>query len=142
MLDSISITFITCFIFLFVSFFTEISANARCTKVVGRVHCQTDWDRHFNVNIWLMDRDPLPWETDDYMAQATSDEDGNFKIEGCAEDLGSWNSPDPYLVIEHRCPEPGHTVSIPRRRKIVLLEPVYTPETIYIGSIRLDEDDE
>jgi hypothetical protein len=60
----------------------------------------------------------LPWESDDSMGHTISDEDGNFVIEGCADDLGSWNDPDPYLIIEHRCPEPGHTVSIPRRRKM------------------------
>ena len=49
------------------------------------------------------------------MAMGWTDELGNYTVEGCGEDLGQWNDPDPYLFIEHRCPEPGHTISIPHR---------------------------
>lgn len=59
----------------------------------------------------------LPWETDDQMGVAYTDDEGFFTVEGCGDDLGTWNDPDPYLLVEHRCPQPGHTIQIPRRYK-------------------------
>lgn len=35
----------------------EANARNKCVKVVGRIHCATDWDRHYDVKIWLMDKD-------------------------------------------------------------------------------------
>ncbi|KAI6172641.1 Transthyretin-like family-containing protein [Aphelenchoides besseyi] len=115
--------------------------RTKCVRVVGRLHCPTDWDRHYDVSIKLMDRDYWPWERDDQMAQTRTDEDGNYRIEGCAGDFGSWNDPDPYLLIEHRCPLIGHSISIPFRRKEVDLNRNFLPETIYIESIRIDEEE-
>lgn len=94
---------------LFCVMLPVIETRSRCVKVVGRIHCSTDWDRHFDVSIWLMDKDrefldptvlcgsnvfsALPWESDDKMGHTRSNEDGNFIIQGCAEDFGYVVSP-------------------------------------------------
>lgn len=63
-----------------------------------------------------MDSDTLPWETDDIMGRANTDLFGNYTVQGCADDFGAWNDPDPYILITHRCPEFGHDISVVKRR--------------------------
>ncbi|KAK0404925.1 hypothetical protein QR680_017703 [Steinernema hermaphroditum] len=78
------------------------SANTRCYKIVGNVTCSL---KPFNrpVEIQLIDEDGLPWETDDLMGRTWATRDGSFKIEGCGNDFGQWNDPDPYLKFIHTC---------------------------------------
>ncbi|KAE9545984.1 hypothetical protein FO519_010804, partial [Halicephalobus sp. NKZ332] len=70
-----------------------------------------------NVEVRLLDEDSLPWETDDLMGSNVTDEGGYYVVEGCGDDMFSWNDPDPKIEVRHRCPEPGHTVSISFRIK-------------------------
>ncbi|CAD5235545.1 unnamed protein product [Bursaphelenchus xylophilus] len=125
---------------LLLSIYTTLGeSRKRCVKAIGRVRCPTDWDRHYRVTVKLMDKDPLPWEADDEMGTTQTDEDGNYVVQGCGEDLGAWNDPDPYILVEHRCPEPGHTISIPRRARVVTIERKYLPEIVYVETVRIDE---
>uniref|UniRef100_A0A0K0EQC8 Transthyretin/hydroxyisourate hydrolase domain-containing protein n=1 Tax=Strongyloides stercoralis TaxID=6248 RepID=A0A0K0EQC8_STRER len=115
-----------------------INGYQGCYKVLGRLKCPTDMYRHRHVKVILMDKDYLPWETDDEMGSNITDCWGNFEVTGCGEDFGGWNHPDPYLHITHRCPEKGHTVSIARRIKIIYLNQTHLPEIIYIDTALLD----
>ncbi|CAD5228899.1 unnamed protein product [Bursaphelenchus okinawaensis] len=126
-------------ILVLVPYISLYEARSRCVKAVGKLRCPTDWDRHYRVTVKLMDKDPLPWEADDEMGSAQTDEDGNYIVQGCGDDLGAWNDPDPYILVEHRCPEPGHTISIPRRLRVITIERKYLPDTVYVETVRIDE---
>ncbi|CAJ0943723.1 unnamed protein product, partial [Mesorhabditis belari] len=97
-------------------FLPRIEAVTKCVRAHGQVHCATDVFRHEKVKISLYDHDSLPWESDDLMGRTYSDDEGRFMVEGCGDDFGPWNEPDPYIVVEHRCPLQGHTVAITRRK--------------------------
>lgn len=109
-----------------------IDAKTKCVRAIGRVICPTDKHAVANVEVRLLDEDckiflkllkynffflALPWETDDLMGHNYTDETGNYIVEGCGDDMFSWNDPDPKIEVRHRCPEPGHTVSISFRIK-------------------------
>ncbi|CEF62279.1 Transthyretin-like family-containing protein [Strongyloides ratti] len=130
--------FIKFFLLLFSLGLYFINGHQGCFKIIGRLKCPTDEYRHGNVKVILMDKDYLPWETDDEMGYNITDYKGNFEVSGCGEDVGGWNAPDPYLLITHRCPEKGHTVSIARRTKIIYLNQTHLPEVMHIDTALLD----
>uniref|UniRef100_A0A7E4ZRG6 Transthyretin-like family protein n=1 Tax=Panagrellus redivivus TaxID=6233 RepID=A0A7E4ZRG6_PANRE len=114
-------------------------ASTKCVRATGVVVCPTDSHMAANVQVKLLDRDSLPWETDDLMGSAVTDSTGHYVVEGCGDDMFSWNDPDPFIEVRHRCPEPGHSVSIPFRTKEIDIEHVYLPESIIkVPTIRLD----
>ncbi|CAJ0567421.1 unnamed protein product, partial [Mesorhabditis spiculigera] len=90
------------------------------------------------VRISLYDHDSLPWESDDLMGRTYTDIDGKFVVEGCGDDFGPWNDPDPYIVVEHRCPYVGHTVAITHRKTIVDVWKTFMPMETSVGLVRLD----
>uniref|UniRef100_A0AC34R1R6 Uncharacterized protein n=1 Tax=Panagrolaimus sp. JU765 TaxID=591449 RepID=A0AC34R1R6_9BILA len=94
-----------------------IDAKTKCVRATGQVTCPTDKHAASNVEVRLLDEDSLPWETDDLMGHNYTDESGHYVVEGCGDDMFSWNDPDPKIEVRHRCPEPGHTVSISFRIK-------------------------
>uniref|UniRef100_A0A0N4ZQD0 Transthyretin-like family protein n=1 Tax=Parastrongyloides trichosuri TaxID=131310 RepID=A0A0N4ZQD0_PARTI len=114
------------------------SSHEACYKVYGNLKCPTDEYRHGYVKVFLMDKDYLPWETDDEMGYNYTDYKGYFEVTGCGTDFGTWNFPDPFLYIIHRCPEKGHTVAIARRTKIIYLNQTHLPEVIHINTALLD----
>ncbi|GMT33170.1 hypothetical protein PFISCL1PPCAC_24467, partial [Pristionchus fissidentatus] len=120
--------------------FLLVSAVAsECFRVHGTVECPTDLHRIEFVRVLLFDRDVLPWEMDDLMGETKTGEDGTFTVEGCGDDLGWWNQPDPYIQIDHRCPEGGHNVAITMRHTMQWLPRTFLPEEITIEEpIRLD----
>lgn len=53
-----------------------------------------------NQNVkWRNEIAVLPWEMDDLMGETKTREDGSFTVEGCGDDLGWWNQPDPYIQV-------------------------------------------
>lgn len=42
---------------IFLLLFTTTFGRHQCVKVVGRLRCPTDWDRHYKVVVKLMDKD-------------------------------------------------------------------------------------
>uniref|UniRef100_A0A0K0EWA2 Transthyretin-like protein 52 (inferred by orthology to a C. elegans protein) n=1 Tax=Strongyloides venezuelensis TaxID=75913 RepID=A0A0K0EWA2_STRVS len=130
--------FTTFFILNFLLILQLTTGYEACYKIFGKLNCPTDEYRHNNVKVVLMDKDYLPWETDDEMGYNVTDYKGNFEINGCGEDVGGWNCPDPYLQIIHRCPEKGHTVAIARRTKIIYLNQTHLPEVMHIDTALLD----
>uniref|UniRef100_A0A914DTW6 Uncharacterized protein n=1 Tax=Acrobeloides nanus TaxID=290746 RepID=A0A914DTW6_9BILA len=120
-----------------------VDGRTQCYKASGQVFCPTDHYKHYGVKVRLMDKDPLPWEADDEMGTAYTDEDGNYTVTGCGDDFGFWwNDPDPYIYIDHRCPEPGRSVSIAHRYKTIPIpEPKLVPEEIRVETVRLDISD-
>ncbi|CAJ0567785.1 unnamed protein product, partial [Mesorhabditis spiculigera] len=95
-------------------------------------------DAQLRVRISLYDHDSLPWESDDLMGRTYTDIDGKFVVEGCGDDFGPWNDPDPYIVVEHRCPYVGHTVAITHRKTIVDVWKTFMPMETSVGLVRLD----
>uniref|UniRef100_A0A915DZX0 Uncharacterized protein n=1 Tax=Ditylenchus dipsaci TaxID=166011 RepID=A0A915DZX0_9BILA len=124
---------------LFAIFSSQVQARSQCVRAKGRLLCPTDPDRQANILVKLLDKDPLPWESDDRMGSTFTDEFGNYTVEGCADDFGQWNDPDPYLKIEHRCPEPGHSISIAHRLQTITIERRYLPEEVHVHTIKLDQ---
>ncbi|GMT04532.1 hypothetical protein PENTCL1PPCAC_26706 [Pristionchus entomophagus] len=126
--------------FLFISFLIS-TASSECVRVRGQVDCPTDLHRIEFVRVLLFDRDVLPWEMDDLMGETKTEEDGSFVVEGCGDDLGWWNQPDPYIQIDHRCPEGGHNVAITMRHTVKWLPRTFLPHEITMEeAIRLDLD--
>uniref|UniRef100_A0AC34RK61 Uncharacterized protein n=1 Tax=Panagrolaimus sp. JU765 TaxID=591449 RepID=A0AC34RK61_9BILA len=73
------------------------------------------------------------------MGHNYTDESGHYVVEGCGDDMFSWNDPDPKIEVRHRCPEPGHTVSISFRIKEIEIPAKYLPEDeVHVENIRLD----
>jgi len=120
--------------FLFVIFLFLIVkstfAREECVRGEGRLTCSSNEDKVRNVVITLMDKDR--WNPDDKMGIALSEKDGTFVVQGCGSDFGSWNSPDPYLLIFHFCNRPeGEMMRLN-------LDKVFFPEPLEIGEISLN----
>uniref|UniRef100_A0AC34EZR6 Uncharacterized protein n=1 Tax=Panagrolaimus sp. ES5 TaxID=591445 RepID=A0AC34EZR6_9BILA len=125
----------------FCCIFISVNAATRCVRAEGRVTCPTDNDMASNVEVRLLDRDSLPWETDDLMGSTLTDANGNYIVEGCGDDVFNWNDPDPYIELKHRCPLPGHTVTIPHRFKEIEIAHKFLPEkSVEVENVRLDLD--
>ncbi|CAJ0580176.1 unnamed protein product, partial [Mesorhabditis spiculigera] len=100
-----------------------VFGNQECVLVTGKVGCLNDAGAAAGVKVELWDSDAL-WEADvfinrfgfkddDLMRETLTNEDGKFKLYGCASDtdvlpgLFGKNKPDPYLKIHHNCSGPG-----------------------------------
>ncbi|KAL4002789.1 Astacin (Peptidase M12A) family protein [Acanthocheilonema viteae] len=82
----------------------RIYGKSECMQVVGTLVCPQKPVLAKNVQIDLKDEDTLLWENHDQMGRTWSQSNGSFMISGCGADFGPFNTPDPYIVIEHKCP--------------------------------------
>lgn len=80
----------------------------------------------------------LPWETDDLMGSSVSDASGYFEVEGCGYDVGPWNEPDPYILIEHNCPSTGDDNDGATKIMKASMWRTYLPLETNIGTINLN----
>ncbi|KAI1697154.1 transthyretin-like family domain-containing protein [Ditylenchus destructor] len=82
-----------------------------CITVKGSLICHQDPTKQQNVEIGLWEDDPI-W--DDSEGFTTSDENGEFVVQGCPYDsnfLGVTNLPEPYVYFRHSC---GGTENVTR----------------------------
>ena len=98
----------------------------------------------------MLDRDGPPNDSpfsfldgldrDDLMGIGYPDEDGQFRVDGCAGDF-DWfftnNDPDPYIVMFHKC-------GLTDRKEVKIMEfRTFVPDTFNVteavGVIRLDD---
>ncbi|CAJ0580774.1 unnamed protein product, partial [Mesorhabditis spiculigera] len=109
--------------------------------VQGRVSCPYHPELISYLTVELHDLDPLPWEIDDLMGRSHTFENGTFQVSGCGSDLGPSNTPDPYLKITHFCPA-KNTKGIPLKARHLKVDviPVFLPNILKLGRIRLDDD--
>ncbi|VDK74511.1 unnamed protein product [Litomosoides sigmodontis] len=113
-------------------------------QIVGTLVCPQKPALAGNVQIDLKDEDPLPWETYDQMGRTWSQPNGSFMISGCGADFGPFNVPDPYIIIEHRCPSVLESVigtSGSTRMTQFALTKVFMPKILNIGKVFLDDSD-
>lgn len=86
----------------------------------------------------------LPWEADDQMGRTWSKSNGSFVLSGCGADFGPLNAPDPYIVIEHKCPSILWSTleGEPKMRKMQFaLTKTFMPKILNIGKVFLDDSD-
>uniref|UniRef100_A0A914V6K0 Transthyretin-like protein n=1 Tax=Plectus sambesii TaxID=2011161 RepID=A0A914V6K0_9BILA len=111
-------------------------------RAKGKLECSTDPRKAGGVRVLLMDRDGLPWESDDLMGRTVSDASGRFEVEGCGYDVGPWNEPDPYILIEHDCPSVSDDIDdtddSPKTTKALMWR-TYLPDETNVGTIELDQ---
>lgn len=60
---------------------------------------ELEWESNPSVKRRKCEIAVLPWEMDDLMGETKTREDGSFTVEGCGDDLGWWNQPDPYIQV-------------------------------------------
>uniref|UniRef100_A0A1I7YQI8 Transthyretin-like protein 52 n=1 Tax=Steinernema glaseri TaxID=37863 RepID=A0A1I7YQI8_9BILA len=114
------------------------SANTRCYKVIGNVTCSTK-PLDGRVEIQLFDSDGLPWESDDLMGRTWANKDGTFQVEGCGNDFGPYNDPDPYLKFTHTCADDAALYGDPNAvvHSTKLISETYLPHVITLGEVDL-----
>lgn len=87
----------------------------------------------------------LPWETNDQMGRTWSKSNGTFTISGCGADVGPYNTPDPYIIIQHQCPSTVYSTlgsnGTTTRTKQFAVTKVFLPKILNIGKIFLDDSD-
>uniref|UniRef100_A0A5S6Q339 Transthyretin-like family protein n=1 Tax=Trichuris muris TaxID=70415 RepID=A0A5S6Q339_TRIMR len=88
-----------------------IECAQKCVEAKGKLYCRSNPLSVSNAEVRLYDKDGTgilqALDPDDLMGVAVPEEDGSFKIHGCADDA-DWipsipNVPDPYLQIRHSC---------------------------------------
>ncbi|EJW82905.1 hypothetical protein WUBG_06188 [Wuchereria bancrofti] len=113
-------------------------------QIVGTLVCPQKSMLAGNVQIDLKDEDSLPWETHDQMGRTWSHSDGSFMISGCGADFGPFNEPDPYIIIEHKCPSVLRStignIGSTRKTQFALTK-VFMPKILNIGKVFLDDSD-
>ncbi|VDN02045.1 unnamed protein product [Thelazia callipaeda] len=117
-------------------FFTRgIVAKSECMQITGTLVCPNRPILAGNLQIDLIDEDPLPWEVDDQMGRTWSQSNGSFLLSGCGADFGPFNSPDPYIVVEHKCPSILHSsIKYQNRTKMQFaLTKTFLPKVLNIG---------
>uniref|UniRef100_A0A914RMQ8 Uncharacterized protein n=1 Tax=Parascaris equorum TaxID=6256 RepID=A0A914RMQ8_PAREQ len=84
----------------------------------------------------------LPLEIDDLMGRTWSSSNGSFVLSGCGADMGPFNTPDPYVYIEHKCAsiKYAHIVNDTRKMQFALVK-TFLPVILRIGKIFLDDSD-
>uniref|UniRef100_A0A915JD47 Uncharacterized protein n=1 Tax=Romanomermis culicivorax TaxID=13658 RepID=A0A915JD47_ROMCU len=115
----------------FLAFLALCRAGNKCAVAVGHLNCTSDpiWTKDVDVTLWDDDGIEI---LDDRMGVTKSDQNGNFKVEGCGYDFGS--DPDPYVKIFTYCNAPqGKSIKTQIVRKFV-------PDQIEFGDINLDGD--
>ncbi|TKR58320.1 hypothetical protein L596_029778 [Steinernema carpocapsae] len=113
------------------------SATTRCYKVTGSVTCSLG-NLTRTVEIQLLDEDGLFWESDDQMGRTWANKNGQFKVEGCGNDFGPWNDPDPYLLFTHSCKEESDDIEQgPFVRSRMLLPQNHLPHVIKLDEVDL-----
>ncbi|EFO25051.1 hypothetical protein LOAG_03432 [Loa loa] len=138
-------------LFLLVLLSLRIYGKSECMQIVGTLICPQEPMLAGNVQIDLKDEDckifgrTLPWETHDQMGRTWSKSDGSFMISGCGSDFGPFNAPDPYIIIEHKCPSILKStmvgVSDSRRKTQFALTKVFMPKILNVGKVFLDDSD-
>lgn len=86
----------------------------------------------------------LPWEAHDQMGRTWSQSNGSFMVSGCGADFGPFNTPDPYIIVEHKCPSILRSVlekSSSTRKTQFALTKVFMPKLLNIGKVFLDDSD-
>ncbi|VDP18550.1 unnamed protein product [Soboliphyme baturini] len=72
-------------------------AKVKCVSAEGMIICPKDPDKVADVEVYLMDADGF-LNSDDTMGWTISNENGDFRVDGCGDDF--WSVPDPYLKIK------------------------------------------
>uniref|UniRef100_A0A915KUN7 Uncharacterized protein n=1 Tax=Romanomermis culicivorax TaxID=13658 RepID=A0A915KUN7_ROMCU len=80
-----------------------IDDYTKCAIATGTLNCSSNSSYHSDAEVFLMDDDGVG-NYDDRMGWATSDEKGNFEVQGCGYDFLS--DPDPYVKIFTFCNAP------------------------------------
>uniref|UniRef100_A0A0R3S6D1 Transthyretin-like family protein n=1 Tax=Elaeophora elaphi TaxID=1147741 RepID=A0A0R3S6D1_9BILA len=122
----------------------RIYCKSECMQIVGTLVCPQKPMLAGSVQIDLMDEDSLPWETYDQMGRTWSQSNGSFMISGCGADFGPFNAPDPYIIIEHKCPSILRSVienSDSTRKTQFALTKIFMPRILNIGKVFLDDSD-
>ncbi|KAM3723244.1 Transthyretin-like protein [Dirofilaria immitis] len=130
--------------FLFVLLSSRICGKSECMQIVGTLICPQKPMLAGNVQIDLKDEDPLPWEAYDQMGRTWSQFNGSFMISGCGADFGPFNTPDPYIIIEHKCPSVLWSAienSGSTRKMQFAVAKVFMPKILNIGKVFLDDSD-
>ncbi|KAI6189397.1 hypothetical protein M3Y97_00003600 [Aphelenchoides bicaudatus] len=114
----------TVFLLLALILVMRVESSTRCVTATGIVRCSKHPDRHYDVSVYLMDKDGitpmLQWlDPDDRMNLVHTNREGIFHLSGCANDpdilLGLYkNKPEPYLLLKHHCNTPnGEWIQLP-----------------------------
>uniref|UniRef100_A0A0N5ANG0 Transthyretin/hydroxyisourate hydrolase domain-containing protein n=1 Tax=Syphacia muris TaxID=451379 RepID=A0A0N5ANG0_9BILA len=121
----------------------RVNTRSDCVKVKGTLKCPSNPKLAAGVQIDLKDADSLPLEVDDDMGRTWSLNDGTFTVSGCGDDLGPYNSPDPYILIKHQCPDHQNPNEIITKDKQIQfsLTKTFLPEILRIGTVYLDGSD-
>ncbi|VDP17292.1 unnamed protein product [Onchocerca flexuosa] len=136
--------------FLLVFLSPRIYGKSECMQIIGTLVCPQKPMLAGNVQIDLKDEDrkifgsTLPWEAHDQMGRTWSLSNGSFMVSGCGADFGSFNTPDPYIIIEHKCPSVLRSVlekSGSTRKTQFALTKVFMPKLLNIGKVFLDDSD-
>lgn len=76
------------------------------------------------------------------MGRTWSTKNGSFVLSGCGADVGPFNAPDPYIVIEHRCTSKlPHLRNFTFRKTQFALLKIFLPRILKIGKVFLDDSD-
>ncbi|VDP51643.1 unnamed protein product [Soboliphyme baturini] len=107
----------------------EVSGKTKCAQAIGVLDCPSDPKKAADVEVYLMDDDGF-LNPDDTMGWTTSNEKGEFTVQGCGYDL--WSLPEPYLKILHFCGSSSEKVLKTPAKYI------FRPHTIDYGIISLE----
>ncbi|VDM60982.1 unnamed protein product [Angiostrongylus costaricensis] len=91
----------------------KVTGTTECIHVIGRLRCPTNPLKAGSVRIDLVDED----------------------FSGCGADFGPFNTPDPYLRIEHACPHQDGSQTHVTELNLV---PIFLPRIVNLGFIYLD----
>uniref|UniRef100_A0A915AIK7 Uncharacterized protein n=1 Tax=Parascaris univalens TaxID=6257 RepID=A0A915AIK7_PARUN len=118
------------------------TARTECMQVIGTLVCPSNPALAARVRMDLKDEDSLPLEIDDLMGRTWSSSNGSFVLSGCGADMGPFNTPDPYVYIEHKCAsiKYAHIVNDTRKMQFALVK-TFLPVILRIGKIFLDDSD-
>uniref|UniRef100_A0A1I8ENT8 ZP domain-containing protein n=1 Tax=Wuchereria bancrofti TaxID=6293 RepID=A0A1I8ENT8_WUCBA len=132
--------------FLLILLPLRIYGKSECMQIVGTLVCPQKSMLAGNVQIDLKDEDCKIFDcnTHDQMGRTWSHSDGSFMISGCGADFGPFNEPDPYIIIEHKCPSVLRStignIGSTRKTQFALTK-VFMPKILNIGKVFLDDSD-
>uniref|UniRef100_A0A915KLW7 Uncharacterized protein n=1 Tax=Romanomermis culicivorax TaxID=13658 RepID=A0A915KLW7_ROMCU len=116
---------------LIINFWQLSKATTKCVVAVGKAHCETNATLASDLEVFLMDRDKFT--PDDQIGWTTTDENGNFRVEGCGSDF--LTHIDPYVKIFSYCNDPqGKFIK-------THVERIFAPQILNFGEILLDDAD-
>ncbi|VDO22456.1 unnamed protein product [Brugia timori] len=130
--------------FLLILLSLRIYGKSECMQIIGTLVCPQKSMLAGNVQIDLKDEDCKFFDCNVFILYIKTHADGSFMISGCGADFGPFNEPDPYIIIEHKCPSVLRStignIGSTRKTQFALTK-VFMPKILNIGKIFLDDSD-